>query len=128
MDRQGDHGEGFVIIGTPETVAGEHSDGYHGGKGAIFRRTLFDGVPGSVFKYVRDITVPPGSVIGEHPHLDDEEVYFIISGTGILVVDGKEREVGPGSAILTLSGSVHGIRNDGTEEVRMFVVCATARP
>lgn len=116
-----------MILGTPETVPVEHSEAYHGGKGSFFRRTLLDGVPGSVFKYVRDITVPPGSVIGEHPHSDDEEVYFIISGTGVMVVDGEERVVGPGSAILTLSGSTHGIRNDATENLRLFVVCARNR-
>ena len=115
-----------MILGTPDTVPGEYSEAYHGGKGSFFRRTLLDGVPGSVFKYVRDITVPPGSVVGEHPHSDDEEVYFIISGTGTMVVDGEERVVGSGSAVLTLSGSVHGIRNEGAEELRLFVACARA--
>jgi mannose-6-phosphate isomerase-like protein (cupin superfamily) len=87
-----------------------------------------DGVPGSVFKYVRDITIPPGSFIGEHSHLADDEVFFFISGTGVMVVDGEERAVGPGSAVLTLSGNVHGIRNEGTEDLRIFVACARSVP
>ncbi len=115
-----------MILGTPDTVPGEYAEAYHEGKGTFFRRTLLDGIPGSVFKYVRDITLPPGSVIGQHPHVSDEEIYFIISGSGIMVVDGEERLVGPGSAILTLSGSAHGIRNEGPEALRMFVACATA--
>jgi uncharacterized cupin superfamily protein len=115
-----------MIIGTPETVPGEHSEAYHGGAGPYFRRTLLSDIPGSAIKYVRDITVPPGTIIGEHGHVGDEELYFIVSGTGIMVVDGEERVVGPGSAILTLSGSAHGIRHQGTEDLRLFVVCVQA--
>ena len=113
-----------MIIGSPESVPGEYSSGYHGGDGPFFRRTLLSNVPGSAFKYVRDITIPVGTIIGEHGHLGDEEVYFIISGTGIMNVDGEEKTIGPGSAVLTLSGSVHSIRNDGPEELRLFVACA----
>ncbi len=112
-----------MIIGTPETVAGEQSEAYHGGSGPFFRRTLLEDVPGSAIKYCRDITVPPGTVIGDHLHVGDEELYFIVSGTGIMVVDGEERVVGPGSAILTPSGSSHGIRNESIRDLRLFVVC-----
>ena len=117
-----------MIVGAPDTVPEEQSTGYHGGEGGFTRRTLLDGVPGSVFKYVRDITVPVGSTIGEHPHRGDDEVYFVISGTGIMLVDGEERPVGPGTAVLTLSGSAHGIRNEGTEDLRFFVACARSAP
>jgi mannose-6-phosphate isomerase-like protein (cupin superfamily) len=117
-----------MILGTPDTIHGEYETAYHGGEGAFFRRTLLEEVPSSVFRYVRDITLPPGSIIGEHPHSGEDEVYFIISGTGVMVVDGEEQVVGPGTAILTLSGSVHGIRNEGTENLRMFVACARTVP
>ena len=89
-------------------------------------RTLLDNVPGSAFKYMRDLTLYPGSSIGEHPHAGDEEVYFVISGSGVMVVDGEERIAGPGSVTLTQSGSQHGLRNEGTEPLRIFVVCAKA--
>jgi mannose-6-phosphate isomerase-like protein (cupin superfamily) len=113
-----------MIIGTPETIPVEHSTGYHGGKGPFSRRTLLSDVPGSVFKYVRDITIPAGSIIAEHTHIGDEEVYFVISGSGIMIVDGEECGLGPGSAVLTMTGSTHGIRNEGTEDLRIFVACA----
>jgi quercetin dioxygenase-like cupin family protein len=115
-----------VIIATPQTVPGEHGEAYHGGHGAYFRRTLLDGVPGSVFKYVRDITFPPGTVVGDHTHWGEEEIFFIISGSGVVRVDGEECTVGPGSAVLTLSGSVHGLRNEGPGDLRIFVACAAS--
>ncbi len=117
-----------MIIGTQETVPGENNFGYHGGTGPFFRRTLLHDVPGSTFKYVRDITIPNGTIIAEHTHIDDDEVYFIISGTGVIVVDGEERIIGPGSAVLTLSGSSHGIRNESPEDLRIFVACARSVP
>ena len=42
-----------------------------------------------------------------------------------MVVDEEECVVGPGSAILTQSGSRHGLRNEGTEDLRVFVACAS---
>jgi len=113
-----------MILGTPDIIPGEKGSKSHGGKGEYFVRTLLDGVPGSAFKYVRDLTLYPNSSIGEHLHSGDEEIYFIISGTGMMTVDGEECLVGPGSAILTQSGSYHGLRNEGAENLRIFVVCA----
>jgi mannose-6-phosphate isomerase-like protein (cupin superfamily) len=114
-----------MIIATPETVPGQRGSNSHGGAGDYFVRTLFEKVPGaSSIKYVRDLILYPGSAIGLHPHSGDEEVYFVISGTGIMEVDGEEQAVGPGSAVLTLSGSRHGLRNTGDGELRIAVVCA----
>ena len=115
-----------MIVGTPDTIPVEHGAGYHGGNGPFSRRTLIDRVPGSAFKYVRDITLPAGSIVATHPHQGEDEVFFIISGSGVMVVDGEERVVGPGSAVLTLSGSAHGIRNESAEELRFFVACVRA--
>jgi mannose-6-phosphate isomerase-like protein (cupin superfamily) len=117
-----------MILGTPDTVPGEWSSESHGGKGDYFVRTLLDKVPGSAFKYVRDLILYPGSTIGEHLHSGDEEVYFIVSGTGVMVVDGEKQVVSPGSAILTSSGSSHGLRNEGADDLRVFVVCAESLP
>ena len=113
-----------MVLGTPETIPGEYVTGYHGGKGSIFRRTLLYDVPSSVFKYVRDIVVPTGAIIAEHTHIGDEEIYFVISGSGIMVIDGEECVLGPGSAALTMSGSTHGIRNEAPVDLRILVACA----
>ncbi len=113
-----------MIVGTPQEIAGETRTGSHGGVGAYFVRTLLDGVPGSSFKYVRDLTLEPGATIGDHLHQGDDEVYFIITGTGVASVDGEERLLEAGTAILTRSGSRHSLRNTGTEPLRIFVACA----
>jgi len=113
-----------MIIGTPQLIPGERGTKSHGGQGDYFVRTLLDEVAGSVFKYVRDLTLYPGSSIGEHPHAGDDEIYFVISGAGTMVVDGEEQRISSGSVVLTLSSSSHGLRNDGEEDLRIFVACA----
>lgn len=113
-----------MIIGTPEMVTGERAQGSHGGSGEYFVRTLLESPSNSSFRYVRDLTLDPGSSIGDHPHEGDDEVYFIISGTGVMQVDGEQRNVGPGSAVLTRSGSHHGLVNNGALHMRVCVACA----
>jgi len=116
-----------MIIATPETVPGQQGSHSHGGAGNYFVRTLLDQVPGaSAIKYVRDLVLYPGSSIGLHPHLDDEEIYFVILGEGVMTVDGEDQPIGPGSVVLTLSGSYHGLRNTGRDDLRIAVVCAGA--
>jgi mannose-6-phosphate isomerase-like protein (cupin superfamily) len=115
-----------VIIGTPKELPGEQGANFHGGTGAYFVRTLLKNVPGSAFEYCRYIVLRPGSVIGDHPHLANEEIYFIISGHGVMQVDGEECRIEAGSAVLAKPGSHHGLRNDDTESMELFVVCATA--
>jgi len=113
-----------VIAGRPNSIPGEHKTDCHGGRGPFFVRTLLDEVPNCAFRYVRDLTLEPGSSIGEHPHWGDDEIYFLISGEGVAVVDGEESRVGPGCVVLTQSGSRHALRNTGTGPLRIFVACA----
>jgi mannose-6-phosphate isomerase-like protein (cupin superfamily) len=115
-----------VILGTPEMVKGERAQSSHGGSGGYFVRTLLESPPDSSFRYVRDLILDPGSSIGDHPHQGDDEIYFIISGTGVMQVDGEQRKVGPGSAVLTRSGSHHGLVNTGSLHMRVCVACASS--
>jgi len=112
-----------MILVKPDDVVEEKGEGYHGGSGSFSRRTLFQNIEGSEFKYVRDIIIPVGSIIGTHEHLDDEEVFYIISGNGTITVDGETRKIGPGSVVLTLPGSSHRIENNGETELRFFAAC-----
>ena len=70
---------------------------------------------GSAFQLLAVMTLPPGSGMGYHQHVEDEEVYVILSGKGIFSDNGQEKEVGPGDMALTLKGESHGITNIGGE-------------
>jgi len=50
-----------------------------------------------------------GGVIERHYHRVSEEFYYITAGSGIMEVEGIEREVLPGDAILIPAGAWHQI-------------------
>ncbi len=116
-----------MIVKGPATTAGEWGRNSHGGNGEYFVRTLLTTEFKSTLKYIRDLTLKAASSIGVHPHRDDEEIYFVISGHGTMIVDAEEQAVGPGDVVLTYAGSSHGLRADRGEELRIFVACAAVR-
>lgn len=67
----------------------------------------------SSFKMVTQLELEPGASVGYHKHVDDEEVYYIVSGKGLYCEDGVEAEVGAGDIMLCLEGHSHGIKNIG---------------
>ena len=105
-------------------------------------RWLFQRELGGDLVFFHEVTVPPGAVEGTHRHIGSEELYYIVSGTGIAyMADGddpstsdyplverplygldpvqcRELPVRQGSVIYTKSGGVHGICNPGTEPLR----------
>ncbi|OGV36776.1 MAG: hypothetical protein A2X48_17105 [Lentisphaerae bacterium GWF2_49_21] len=73
-------------------------------------------------KFYHDNILQPGDSIGEHLHKDDEEVYIIIEGTGIMKVDGKEERVQSGDVCITRKGHSHSLVNTGKTPMHFLVV------
>jgi len=71
---------------------------------------------------VEYVAVPAGSSIPVHRHDQDEEIYFIFEGEGILTVDGEEVRVGPGALAACRQGGSHGLVNTSEREIRLIVV------
>jgi quercetin dioxygenase-like cupin family protein len=68
------------------------------------------------------IRVAPGDkVLPAHSHPDGEEVIYLISGSGRVLVDGEVSPVRAGSVVLFPQGKPHILHNTGTEEMK--VVC-----
>ncbi|MBW8808926.1 MAG: cupin domain-containing protein [Lysobacter sp.] len=63
----------------------------------------------------------PGASIGEHTN-DKDEIYYIVSGRGELMLDGKRSQVAAGDAVLTRNGSRHGLRQIGAQDLSIIVV------
>ncbi|MCK5534492.1 cupin domain-containing protein [bacterium] len=68
------------------------------------------------------LKIPPGAGIGLHEHNDEDEIFIIQQGKGIIVDNGKETEVGVGDAILTGKGAEHSIKNIGQDELLVTAV------
>ncbi len=68
------------------------------------------------------IRVLPGETVRPaHSHPNSEELIYIMSGYGKVMIDGEIGEVKTGSAILFEQGKVHMLRN--TSDVEMKVIC-----
>ena len=73
------------------------------------------------------IQVAPGETVKPaHSHPNGEEVIYIISGSGKVMVDCNVEPVQAGCAVLFPQGKVHMLANTGTEEMK--VVCFFAPP
>ncbi|HEY4018290.1 MAG TPA: cupin domain-containing protein [Pseudonocardiaceae bacterium] len=110
-----------LIIG--DTSSASRIQDVHGAAGAsewkcFARRSWLRGD----WEAVEWARIPPGGISGEHLHSRTEEVYFILSGRGEILLDGVATEVGPGDVILTGLGTTHGLRAIGEESVSWLVV------
>ena len=76
---------------------------------------------------VRQRALHRGASIGDHRN-DKDEIYYVLSGRGELMLDGARREVGSGDAILTRKGSTHGLKQLGDEDLVIIVVYRRAKP
>ena len=69
-----------------------------------------------------ELTLPPGAGIGMHQHENEDEVFIITKGSGILD-DGKtQTKVSKGDAILTGNGASHAISNTGKEPMEIIAI------
>ena len=68
------------------------------------------------------LTLPPGAGIGTHEHLEEDEVFIILKGSGLLDDGQTESRVTAGDAILTGNGEAHAIRNDGEEPLELIAI------
>ncbi len=64
--------------------------------------------------------IEPGGATDPHDHAD-HEMFVFISGTGILTVDGEERQVGPEVTALLPAGSSHYVRNPSATTRLVFL-------
>lgn len=69
-----------------------------------------------------EASIPAGGATERHYHRLSEEFYYLLEGRGVMEIDGGEREVGPGDAILIPAGAWHTIR--ALEPLRFLCCCA----
>jgi mannose-6-phosphate isomerase-like protein (cupin superfamily) len=62
-----------------------------------------------------------GTVIGEHLHKTNEEVYYIISGEGTMIMDGVKYPISAGDVSLVSAGHTHGIINSDSGRMHIIV-------
>jgi mannose-6-phosphate isomerase-like protein (cupin superfamily) len=95
----------------------------HGGALPILFKRVAERARGSACNFIDFSIVPPGADIGRHTHAtDNEEIYIVVSGRGLMYLDGEELEVGPGHVIVNRPGGTHALKNTADTELRLVVV------
>jgi len=102
----------------------EHIDRCHEGSGAIRWVGVLDGeAPGGErLQFIHDDVMPPCTSIGVHRHTSDQEYYYIVSGRGVMTLDGREYEVAAGDITAVLPGGSHGLANNSDGDLRVIVI------
>ncbi|MEO7190938.1 MAG: cupin domain-containing protein [Vicinamibacterales bacterium] len=108
---------GYVIEHDAEVQVTE--PGTHNGGGQTVGYSFFKTTP-KLSLVFRKRALKPGSGIGYHEQKEDE-IYYVLSGRGIMTIDDKPFDVGPGTAVLTRPGSSHGLKQTGTEDLVILI-------
>ncbi|MDD5226441.1 MAG: cupin domain-containing protein [Candidatus Omnitrophica bacterium] len=64
-----------------------------------------------------ELILPPGTSIGPHDHVEEDEIYIIQKGQGLMTDSGKEFPVAAGDAVLTGQGASHSVKNTGAGDL-----------
>ncbi|WP_405020038.1 cupin domain-containing protein [Kitasatospora sp. NBC_00070] len=118
---------GTVIVSDTRGPADVH--GVHGTRG-LTRWACLARRPGLLggWEAVEWASIPPGGVSGEHLHTRTEECYVLLTGRGVVTLDGRPHPVEAGDVVLTGLGTTHGLRNAGTEALDWLVIEMPAVP
>jgi mannose-6-phosphate isomerase-like protein (cupin superfamily) len=108
---------GYIVEHDAEVAVTE--PGTHNGGGETVGYSFFKKVPDLKLVF-RKRALKPGSGIGLHEQGEDE-IYYVLSGTGVMTLDGKTVEVTPGTAVLTRTGSTHSLKQTGNEDLVILI-------
>ena len=122
VSAQDAHKKGGYVIQRDAEVA-KSEPGPHQGPGQTIGHVFFDKTPNLHFSF-RKRVLKPGSAIGYHEQHEDE-VYYVLSGRGVMTLDDKPYDVTPGTAILTRTGSSHGLKQVGGEDLVLVITFET---
>jgi mannose-6-phosphate isomerase-like protein (cupin superfamily) len=108
---------GYIVEHDADVAVTE--PGTHKGGGQTVGYSFFKNVPNLKLVF-RKRALKPGSGIGLHEQGEDE-IYYVLSGKGMMTLDGKTVEVTPGTAVLTRAGSTHSLKQTGDEDLVILI-------
>jgi mannose-6-phosphate isomerase-like protein (cupin superfamily) len=108
---------GYILERDADVAKSE--PGTHKGGGETIGYSFFAKAQGLKMVF-RKRALKPGSGIGYHEQKEDE-IYYVLSGRGVMTIDGKSFDVTPGTAVLTRPGSSHGLKQAGDEDLVILI-------
>lgn len=115
----------MVVIDEAATVREEAPP--HGAIGLSTAYRISDAVPAPRSFEFRKRALHVGAAIGLHP-IDHDEIYYVLSGTGVVHSDGEEKELKAGTAAWLYKGAKVGIRQTGREPLVLIIAYPNKAP
>jgi mannose-6-phosphate isomerase-like protein (cupin superfamily) len=66
---------------------------------------------------VTHVSINPGDTVPAHTHQDEDQIYYVVSGSGFVELNGERSDVTAGSAVMIPLGTEHLITNTGTGQL-----------
>ncbi len=105
------------FLDAPGKVQSIHQGKGVGKNARVFDQSDFD----TPLKFINYVELEPGATIGVHRHGANEEVYVVLAGNGVMIVNDERQAVKTGDIILNKPGWAHGIENTSPEPLAMLV-------
>jgi mannose-6-phosphate isomerase-like protein (cupin superfamily) len=109
--------QGYILEHEKDLAKEERSP--HNGIDMSTAYSFFTRAPRLKFAF-RKRVLKPGSSIGYHLQNEDE-VYYIVSGTGMMKMNRDSFAVKAGDGILTRPGNSHGLQQTGTDSLVVII-------
>jgi mannose-6-phosphate isomerase-like protein (cupin superfamily) len=71
---------------------------------------------------VYDTSLGPGKSIPPHCHPDFEEIYYVLSGYGIMTIGDEQKEISRGDVVYIPALAPHTLSNTGSVPLRFVTV------
>lgn len=107
----------MVVIDERDVMVDEPPP--HGAIGMSTAYRISDAAPGRKMEF-RKRVLHKGAAIGEH-RINHDEVYYVLSGQGEVISDGKAAIMTSGMAAYLYSGASVGIRQLGDEPLTIII-------
>ena len=114
----------MMVAGRPMVIVDERAVRVrevppHNGKGMSTAYRISDKAPARTMEF-RKRSLDKGASIGIHV-LSHDEVYYVVSGRGVVTSDTEEKPLTPGMAAYLYTGAAVGIVQRGTEPLVLII-------
>lgn len=108
---------------------GEHAfevrEQMRGGNGSVVITNLEKELLPASCRLFATLRLAPGCSIGAHEHVNEAEMFYFVSGEGVVTDDGERIAVKAGDTMTTASGHSHSVENTGSED--LLIVAAIVK-
>jgi mannose-6-phosphate isomerase-like protein (cupin superfamily) len=98
------------------------NDAIYPGNGVLYRREIGPGVFGTSWNHVDHVVIPAGGSGGPRQMEGIEEIYYVMSGSGTVTVNGDSMTIKADDAFPVLLGETMKLTNTGNTELELLVV------